>query len=199
MKVLEKGENMYVAEIIITSVALSSDAFAAALCEGLTMKRIYYRKAILVALFFGIFQAFMPLAGWYVGNTFERYVSRFDHLIAFILLTAIGLGILFEGIKKNKHSKTSDSKSELKIRELLVLSVATSIDAFSVGISLACLGANIILSVALIGTITFVLSFIGVIVGNNFGEKYEKSARIFGGSVLILIGIKILIEHVTVI
>ena len=161
------------------------------------MDRLNVKHAFIIALFFGGFQAAMPLAGWALGTYFEKYITSIDHWIAFILLSIIGGKMIYEAVKPEEEC--SSISSRLNIKELLVMAVATSIDALAVGITFAFLKVNIALSVSLIGIITFILSFIGVMVGNRFGSKYKNKAVLAGGIVLILIGIKVLLEHLGVI
>ena len=180
-------------ELFLIGVGLSMDAFAVSLCKGLGMRKLNYKNALIIALFFGGFQALMPLIGWLLGTGFEQYITEFDHWIAFILLAFIGGKMIFDVIKPD------DDKCEcceaLNIKELFVLAIATSIDALAVGITFAFLKVSIIPAILIIGVTTFVISFGGVAIGNKFGNKFEKKAQLAGGIVLILIGVKILIEH----
>lgn len=173
------------------------DAFAVALCKGLNMRKINYKHGAVIALFFGGFQAAMPLIGWAVGIRFEEYVTSIDHWIAFILLAIIGGKMVYEAIsdKDSEDDYTSCKTDKLDLKELAIMAVATSIDALAVGISFAFLNINIVPAVTLIGITTFILSFAGVIIGNNFGLKFKEKAEIAGGVILIFIGLKILLEH----
>ncbi len=184
-------------ELVLLALGLAMDAFAVAVCRGLAMDRLNVKHTFIIALFFGGFQAAMPLAGWALGTYFEKYITSIDHWIAFILLSIIGGKMIYEAVKPEEEC--SSISSRLNIKELLVMAVATSIDALAVGITFAFLKVNIALSVSLIGIITFILSFIGVMVGNRFGSKYKNKAELAGGIVLILIGIKVLLEHLGVI
>lgn len=190
---------MSLPEIILLSIGLAMDAFSVAVCKGLSMKdRIDYRGGFITALFFGGFQALMPVVGYFLGSRFETYITSFSHWIAFVLLGFIGGKMIFEAV----HEKDEDcevSGYKLNIKELVMLSIATSIDALAVGIIFATEKTNIALSVSLIGIITFLLAFVGIIIGNKFGSKYEKKAEIAGGAVLVLIGVKILLEGLGVI
>lgn len=187
---------MGIVEIVFVAFGLSMDAFAVAICKGLGMGRGDYRKAAIVALFFGGFQALMPLIGWAIGLQFRDYIESIDHWIAFILLAFIGGKMLFDAFRTNGSSDSCDTQEKpLDYRELTLLAVATSIDALAVGITFAFLQVDIVPAVILIGCITFVLSFIGVVIGNKFGAQFEKPATIIGGVVLIFIGVKILLEH----
>ena len=192
---------MSLIELLLTAVGLSMDAFAVAICKGLNMCKINYKRAVIIGVFFGGFQAFMPFAGWFVGARFENYIKSFDHWIAFGLLAFIGGKMLFDAIfEKDDDCCAIEEKFDYK--ELLLMAIATSIDAFAVGITFAVLGMNIFQSlgaVAIIGIITFALSVVGVIVGNKFGSVYKRKAEIAGGVVLVLIGVKILLEHLGVI
>lgn len=181
-------------ELVLLALGLSMDAFAVALCKGLEMKKINYRNGAITALAFGLFQAGMPLLGWLLGKQFAQYITNVDHWIAFALLAFIGGNMLKEAFAKDDdcHCKNYD---KIDWKELMMLSVATSIDALAVGVTFAFLQVAIAPSVTLIGVITFALSFIGVLLGNRFGMRYKKKAQIAGGVILILMGLKILIEH----
>ena len=193
-------------EIIAIGIGLSMDAFAASVCEGLSMKKINFKRALLIAFFFGLFQCLMPIIGYFFCVQFESYIESFDHWLAFLFLTFIGEKLIFDAIKDKKNGKTiliaSDDKIATKddnknfgIKRILILSLATSIDALAVGISFAFFEINIFSSCAIIGIITFLLSIAGVVIGNYFGEKYKMPAQMLGGVILILIGTKILFEH----
>lgn len=188
---------MGITELLLVAVGLSMDAFAVAVCKGLSMSKINYKRGVLIALFFGIFQALMPLIGWILGVQFERYIVSFDHWIAFVLLGFIGGKMIFEAFEKEKE----ECCDKFSIGELFVLAIATSIDALAVGITFALIAPSvgIVAAVSLIGVITFVLSFIGVIIGNKFGSKYKKCAELAGGIILCLMGVKILLEHLGII
>lgn len=181
-------------DLLLIAVGVSMDAFAVSLCKGLGMKKVNYRQAFIISLFFGGFQALMPLLGWLLGRQFEQYITNFDHWIAFILLAFIGGKMIREAFQDNPECE-SCGIAFLDYKELLVLSVATSIDALAVGITLAFLNVPIISTVGVIGLTTLVLCFIGVVIGNRFGLKFKKKAEIAGGVVLILIGAKILLGH----
>lgn len=182
-------------ELFLTGVGLSMDAFAVAICKGLCMPKIRWRDAFLIALFFGGFQALMPLIGWAAGSLFAGYITAIDHWIALGLLAFIGGKMLRDAFREDDEEAACDTR--LDLRELTMLAVATSIDALAVGITFAFLGVDIWAAIAIIGATTFVLSLIGVVVGNQFGSRFEKPATIVGGIVLILLGAKILIEHLT--
>ena len=185
-------------ELFLIAVGLSMDAFAVALCKGLNMRKLNYRHAALIALFFGGFQALMPLIGWFLGSQFSSYISSIDHWIAFVLLAFVGGKMFIEGIQ-SKDEDECGCEETLDLKELFALAVATSIDALAVGISFAFLEVKIISACFLIGITTFSLSFAGVAIGNRFGNKFQHKAEIAGGIVLVLIGIKILLEHLGVI
>ena len=182
---------MGLTEIIILSIGLSMDAFAVAMCKGLSMKKMSWKKAMIIALYFGIFQAVMPLIGYGLGIKFQQSIANIDHWIAFILLTIIGINML----KEIWSEAESESNDNIDFKSMIVLAIATSIDALAIGITFAFLKCNIVFSVTCIGIITFLLSLIGVKIGNIFGAKYEKKAQLIGGLILILLGIKILLEH----
>lgn len=184
-------------ELILLSVGLAMDAFAVAICKGLNMRRINYKNALILALFFGGFQALMPLIGWLLGKQFEQYITSVDHWIAFILLLIIGIQMIVEAFKKEDEKEEDADK--LNLKEYFMLAVATSIDALAVGISLAFLNVSLVKSISFIGIITFVLSFAGVFIGNKFGVRFKKKAEIAGGVILNLIALKILLEHLGVI
>ena len=184
-------------ELLLVAVGLSMDAFAVALCKGFNMKKLNYRHALIIAAFFGGFQAAMPLLGYFLGRQFQQYITAFDHWIAFVLLTFVGGKMLAEAFKETNECDTCQEKLDLK--ELFILAVATSIDALAVGISFAFLQVSILESISIIGCTTFLLSFIGVALGNRFGMKYKNKAEIAGGVVLILIGVKILLSHLGII
>lgn len=185
-------------ELFLLAVGLSMDAFAVALCKGLCMKRVNWRHAAIIAGFFGGFQAVMPLVGWLLGKQFSQYIQSFDHWIAFVLLVIIGGKMLLEAIKEKDEEVSCDVEdAPLDYKELLLMAVATSIDALAVGVTLAFLSVQIVPSVAFIGVTTFVLSFAGVAIGNRFGLRHRYKAQVAGGVVLILIAIKILADHLS--
>lgn len=191
---------MGVTELSLIAIGLSMDAFAVSVCKGLCMKRLEVRQAVVIALFFGGFQAFMPLAGWALGTQFERYITPVDHWIAFVLLGGIGGKMLWDAFHEDDlEGVACRADGNLEMRELVMLAIATSIDALAVGITFAFLCVDIVVSVGLIGVITFALSLLGVAVGHRFGARYEKPATIAGAVVLILMGLKILLEHLGII
>lgn len=186
------------AELLLIAVGLSMDAFAVSICKGLNMRKINYRHGVIIAFFFGLFQAIMPLIGWVLGKQFERYITSVDHWIAFVLLAFIGGKMLWEALR-GKEQENSGCTSILDLKELLVLAVATSIDALAIGITFAFLKVSILPAVLLIGITTFFIAFLGVIIGNRFGNRFGNKAEIAGGIILILIGFKILLEHLNII
>ncbi len=194
---LDWNDILEIGVLLLTSIGLSMDAFAVAVCKGLKMPKFNLKQTFCVALFFGVFQAVMPFIGWLIGVNFEKYISRFDHWIAFVLLALIGGKMIFESF-----SADEETNARFDIKELTVLAVATSIDALAVGIAFAVLpqdSFNIFVSVSIIGVVTFILSAIGVIIGNRFGAVYKNKAELAGGIILILIGLKILFEHLGII
>lgn len=187
------------AELFLIGVGLSMDAFAVSVCKGLNMRgKVNFKHAGVIALFFGGFQALMPLIGYFLGIGFEKYITKIDHWIAFLLLGFIGGKMIVEAIKEwNAEDKQEEDK--LDIKELTILAVATSIDALAVGITFAFLSVNIWSAISIIGVTTFVLSIIGVVIGNKFGSRYKSKAELVGGIILVLMGIKILLEHLGII
>ena len=181
-------------ELFLIGVGLSMDAFAVAICKGLSMNKVNYRHAIVIALFFGGFQALMPFIGWALGSTFASFVTPIDHWIAFVLLAFIGGKMLWDAFKDDGDDVKPDAE-RLDLKELFMLAIATSIDALAVGITFAFLEVNIAGAITIIGCTTFVISLVGVVIGNIFGSRYERPSTIVGGVVLILIGLKILLEH----
>ena len=179
-------------EIVLIAVGLAMDAFAVSVTSGLTIQHLRIRHAVRIAFFFGAFQAVMPVLGWMAGLGIRNAIVEIDHWIAFGLLSLIGCKMIYESLRLNPIEKRVDP---LKISILLILSLATSIDALVVGVTFAILDVSIIKPIIIIGTITFVLSFAGVIVGDRLGHFFEKKMETIGGLVLIGIGLKILIEH----
>lgn len=177
------------------AVGLSMDAFAVAVCKGLALKKIRLRHAFIVGLWFGGFQALMPLIGYFLAAQFRNAITAYAHWIAFSLLVLIGANMIREAIFEKEEEETD---SALSFRSMLPLAVATSIDALAVGVTFAFLDVNIWTSIALIGCTTLLLSMAGVKAGSLFGAKYEKKAEILGGCILILLGVKTLLEHLGV-
>ena len=183
---------MSIIEIALIGVGLAMDAFAVSICKGLAMRRMNYKKAIIIAAFFGVFQALMPALGYVLGTTFDNKIAAIDHWIAFILLALIGANMIKEALSSDDDECQDDS---LRLGDLIMLSIATSIDALAVGITFAFFNVSLLLSVSMIGIITFIICVIGVKVGNVFGEKYKSKAELAGGLILIVMGAKILIDH----
>lgn len=185
---------MGIGTLITLAIGLSMDAFAVSICKGLALKKITFGNAALVGLWFGGFQALMPLLGYFLGAQFKDYITAFDHWIAFGLLIIIGAKMIKEAFSKDEDCENGS----LSPKTMAVLAVATSIDALAVGITFAFLEVKIVPAVCLIGCTTFLFSAAGVKIGNVFGTRYKKKAEIVGGVVLILLGIKILLEHLEV-
>ena len=183
-------------DIFLIGVALSMDAFAVSICKGLSVKKAGVKHVLTVGVYFGGFQALMPMIGFLLGYKFESFITNIDHWIAFVLLAIIGGNMIREALGKDEDDKEND---DFSFRAMLPLAVATSIDALAVGISFAFLGVDIVTAALLIGATTFVLSGAGIFVGNIFGSKYKSKAELAGGIVLILIGAKILLEHLGII
>jgi putative Mn2+ efflux pump MntP len=185
---------MNIITICLIALSLAMDAFAVSLSSGLSYKRVRIGNALVIALFFGGFQAVMPIIGWLLGTYVERFISAIDHWIAFALLCIIGLRMIYEACRKTGHEKAIDPE---KLHILLMLAVATSIDAFAVGLGLSFLQVPILLPVIIIGIVTFGISFSGVYLGATLGRFFRKKVEVLGGLILISIGIKILIEHLS--
>lgn len=182
---------MGIVELFIMAVVLSMDAFAVAVCKGLSMKKISLKKMAIVGGWFGFFQGLMPAIGYLLGSAFAGVVNSVAHWIAFSLLLIIGINMIREAVSGDEE----DADASLSFKSMLVLAVATSIDALAVGVSFAMIEVNILTAVCFIGVVTFLLSALGVKVGSIFGTRYNKSAQIAGGIVLICLGIKIVLEH----
>lgn len=178
-------------EIILIAIGVSMDAFAVSICKGLACKDKKLKTASLCGVWFGLFQVIMPIIGYYLGKLFAGLIEKYDHWIAFVLLAIIGANMIKEAFSKEEENNSSDT-SFLK---MLVLAIATSIDALAIGVTFALLNVNIWLCVLIIGLTTFAFSFVGVIIGQKFGEKHKNKAVFVGGLILILLGIKILIEY----
>lgn len=189
---------MSIYEIILIAIALAMDAFAVSICKGLCMRKINYMHTAIIAMFMGVFQALMPAIGWVLGKGFENYISDYDHWIAFVLLAFIGGKMIYESLTDNQQTEC-DVRGILDIKELFLLAVATSIDAMATGVTFAVLEVKILVPVLIIGAITYIICFSGVMIGNKFGTKYKSKAEIAGGIVLILFGLKILLEHLGII
>ncbi|MEG1731989.1 MAG: manganese efflux pump MntP family protein [Longicatena sp.] len=183
---------MDILSVLFLGIGLSMDAFAVSIAKGMTIKKEELLKyALYLGFFFGLFQGMMPLLGYWIGSYFKSFISSIDHWIAFGLLGIIGINMIQEAL----HPKEDNKEEQLGLKTILVLAIATSIDALAIGISFAFLQVDIILAVLIIGITTFILSFIAVIIGNKLGGLLEKYAGILGGCILLLLGCKILIEH----
>lgn len=187
---------MGLVELLLLAVGLSMDAFAVSVCKGLSVKKATLKQSALCGVWFGGFQALMPLIGYFLGSVFAAVIEDFDHWVAMGLLVIIGVNMLREAFAKGEDEEVT---ADFSFKTMLVMAVATSIDALAVGISLAMAGdVNLPVAVLLIGATTFLLSAVGVKIGNVFGSRYEKGAQIAGGGILILLGIKIFLEHMGV-
>lgn len=177
-------------EIILSGIALAMDAFAVSICKGLTLKKIEISKALICGIYFGVFQAIMPLIGYFIGKSFITFIESFDHWIAFAILAIIGINMIRESFSKEEVDPDFSAKA------MLILALATSIDALTMGLSFSMvdLRVNIFTAVTIIGVITFVLSGLGVFIGNIFGSRFNKVAQIIGGVCLVLIGVKVLLD-----
>ena len=178
-------------ELFLIAVGLSMDAFAVSVCKGLAMPKCTFKKAALVGLWFGGFQALMPAIGYILGAQFQEAIASIDHWIAFVLLALIGGNMIHEALDNDEE----EADASLDVKTMFLLAVATSIDALAIGITFAFLKVNIIPAVCFIGIVTFIISFAGVKIGNVFGARYKNKAEIVGGVILILLGLKILLEH----
>ena len=178
-------------ELFLIAVGLSMDAFAVSVCKGLAMPKCTFKKAAIVGLWFGGFQALMPAIGYVLGAQFQEAIASIDHWIAFVLLALIGGNMIHEALDNDEE----EADAGLDVKTMFLLAVATSIDALAIGITFAFLKVNIIPAVCFIGIVTFIISFAGVRIGNVFGARYKNKAEIVGGIILILLGLKILLEH----
>lgn len=178
-------------ELFLIAVGLSMDAFAVSVCKGLAMPKCTFKKAAIVGLWFGGFQVLMPAIGYILGAQFQEAIASIDHWIAFVLLALIGGNMIHEALDNDEE----EADASLDVKTMFLLAVATSIDALAIGITFAFLKVNIIPAVCFIGIVTFIISFAGVKIGNVFGARYKNKAEIVGGIILILLGLKILLEH----
>ena len=178
-------------ELFLIAVGLSMDAFAVSVCKGLAMPKCTFKKAAIVGLWFGGFQALMPAMCYVLGAQFQEAIASIDHWIAFVLLALIGGNMIHEALDNDEE----EADASLDVKTMFLLAVATSIDALAIGITFAFLKVNIIPAVCFIGIVTFIISFAGVKIGNVFGARYKNKAEIVGGVILILLGLKILLEH----
>ncbi len=182
---------MELLELLLIAIGLSMDALAVAISKGLCVSNLRMKHIFTTGLYFGGFQALMPLLGYFLGTQFKDYIVSIDHWIAFVLLCTIGANM----IRESRSSNDEKQEASFCVRSMLVLSVATSIDALAIGVTFAFLSVDIVPAVIMIGSTTFVISAVGVKIGNIFGEKYKSKAEIIGGLILIGMGIKILLEH----
>ena len=187
---------MGIGELLLLALGVSMDAFAVSICKGLAMQKATLKAGLTCGVWFGGFQALMPLIGFFLGTLFREAIMAVDHWVAFVLLGYIGVNMLKEAFEKEVCCGCCDADADLSVKTMFVMAVATSIDALAVGISLAMTdGVNIFLAVALIGAFTCAMSTMGVKIGNVFGSRFEKKAQFAGGAILVLLGAKILLEH----
>ena len=190
---------MGIGEMLLLALGVSMDAFAVSICKGLAMKKATLKAGLTCGVWFGGFQALMPTIGFFLGTLFAEAIQAVDHWVAFVLLGIIGINMLKEAFGKEECGCCDESNADLSVKTMFLMAVATSIDALAVGISLAMAGnVNIALAAALIGAFTCAMSTVGVKIGNVFGAKFEKKAQLAGGMILILLGTKILLEHLGV-
>lgn len=196
----ERNERMALfIELLLMGVGLAMDAFAVSVCKGLAMRKVNKKQAVIIALFFGGFQALMPFIGWALGVQFESYITSIDHWIAFVLLGFIGGKMIVEAIKPEEDEEIEQMDAPLDLKQMTILAVATSIDALAVGITFAFLKYPIVEAISIIGVVTFIICIAGVYVGNFFGSKYKNKAEFAGGLILVLLGLKILLSHLGII
>lgn len=186
-------------ELLLMGIGLAMDAFAVSICKGLAMRKVNKKQAIIIGLFFGGFQALMPLAGWLLGIQFESYITGIDHWIAFVLLAFIGGKMIVEAIKPEEGIEVGKMDQPLDLKEMFILAIATSIDALAVGVTFAFLDYPIVESISIIGIVTLLISIGGVYVGNFFGNKYKNKAEFAGGLILVFIGLRILLSHLGIV
>ena len=186
---------MGILELFLIGVGLSMDAFAVAICQGLCMPKLNLRHGAIIVLFFGGFQALMPFLGWVLGSQFANYIQNIDHWVAFVLLALIGGNMIREALSPEDEETACAVDYRLDYKQLLMMAIATSIDALAVGVTFAFLRVKIVPAITLIGCTTFCLSLVGVVVGNFFGARYKRRAEFTGGIILVLLGLKILLEH----
>ena len=199
---------MGIAELILLALGLAMDAFAVSICKGLATKKLEIKHMCIVGIWFGGFQALMPIIGYYLGSTFSSYITKIDHWIAFALLAFIGINMIKESLEKPKcdseeckngqcnidNNESITVNNPFAVKTMFIMAIATSIDALAVGVTFAFLDVNVWVAVAFIGIITFAMSAIGIKIGNIFGDKYKSKAEFAGGVILILLGIKILVD-----
>lgn len=186
-------------ELLFLAAGLSADAFAASVCKGLTSGGSSSKKAVLSGLWFGGFQALMPMVGWLMGSKLSKFITGFDHWIIFALLVFIGGSMAYEAFSPKGKENKLVAACDMSAKAMLPLSLATSLDALAVGVTFSLLDTPVVPSSLFIGCVTFIFSFAGVKIGGVFGAKYEKSAKITGGIILIFLGVKILLEHLGIV
>lgn len=186
-------------EFLLIGIGLSMDAFAVSICKGLAMRKVNKKQALVIGLFFGGFQALMPFIGWALGIQFQSYITNIDHWIAFVLLVFIGGKMIVEAVKPEEEEAVEVMDPPLDIKQMFLLAIATSIDALAVGVTFAFLDYPIVEAISIIGVTTFIISIGGVYVGNFFGSRYKNKAELAGGLILVLLGVKILLEHLGII
>ena len=186
-------------ELLLIAIGLSMDAFAVAVCKGLSLQKSTWKESLTVGLYFGVFQAVMPLIGFLIGTSFAGFIEKWDHWIAFVLLAVIGIKMIIESRKDNSCETSDGSSNPLRFKKMLPLAIGTSIDALAVGVTFAFLSVKIIPAISFIGAVTLILSFIGVYIGSFFGCRFKSHAEMAGGIILVLMGIKILLNHLSLI
>ena len=186
---------MHNIEIFLVGISLAMDAFAVAVCKGLSLKKINIKNSLIIGIYFGFFQGLMPIVGFILGISFQEIITQLDHWIVFVLLGVIGTNMIKDSFSKERETLNDN----INFKTMFPLALATSIDALAVGITFSFLKVNIIKASLIITTTTFLISIIGVIIGNKVGNKLEKKAEFFGGLVLLVIGLKILLEHLKII
>ena len=183
-------------ELLLIAIGLSMDAFAVSVCKGLSLQKTTWKESLAVGMYFGIFQAVMPLVGFLIGTGFAGFIEKWDHWIAFVLLAVIGAKMIIESRKKNSCETSDKNSNPLSLKKMLPLAISTSIDALAVGVTFAFLSVKIIPAISLIGIVTLILSFTGVYIGSFFSCRFKSHAEMAGGIILVLMGVKILLNHI---
>jgi len=189
---------MRIIGLFLIAVALAMDAFAVSVCKGFSIRKITISKIIIVGVYFSVFQALMPLIGYYLANLFSNQILEYSHWIAFVLLSVLGVKMLIESLKKGQTCPIESSGS-IRFFVMLPLAIATSLDAMTAGVSFSFLNVNMLYAISIIGIVTFIICIIGVKIGSIFGIKYQRKAEVTGGLILIFIGVRILLEHLEII